>query len=126
MTPDLKAMKEAAEKATPGEWRAESRYVWDGPVKGDRELIAEAESVEYAAHIAASSPKNVLDTIALLEEARETLSFYRDEWRACRSGPPDDPKEWWNPTDELSQDRGRRARATLARIDAAMGAGGEG
>ena len=111
MTPDLKAMKEAAEKATPGEWRAESRYVWDGPVKGDRELIAEAESVEYAAHIAASSPANVLALIALLEEAREALAGNLRWFGESHHG------ERYFVWDE--------ARTTLARIDAAM-AGSEG
>jgi len=60
---------------------------------------------------------------------REALEFYRDQWQPNADGDIEEPhltRTWEEPTVELWDDAGRKARNALAAIDAALAPGREG
>ena len=77
LTPaDLSALREAAEKATPGPWRGGHRC--DGALRttvdGARVSIAEIYAQADAAYIALCSPDRILALLGMLEEAERSIA----------------------------------------------------
>jgi len=69
-----KELRELAEKATPGPWKREGRYI---KVNMQQPVVCEVESRESrdnAAFIAAANPQTILALLQELEEARGLLA----------------------------------------------------
>jgi hypothetical protein len=108
---NLKALKEAAEKATPGPWTPEGRstasYVrspgqvrthhiaqcnaWDHPAAHNGPAPSRGQAYSNAAFIAATDPQTILALVAVVEAARNvfkcdgrmvSLEGGPTEWRA--------------------------------------------
>lgn len=92
--PDLAALREKAEKATPGPWLKGDNYLIGGwwviapelPAREDchRTIVDMVVRREDAVYVAAASPDVILAVLALVEEQRariSTLEEERDKWR---------------------------------------------
>lgn len=85
MTPDkATALREAAERATPGEWRSNYEHVWatgyrvgscDWDLTGTR---PSAQCFANAAYIALADPPTILDLLAERERLRGALEEIAD------------------------------------------------
>ena len=125
-------------KATPGPWRYMTRYsfvsykdsyqvVWDVPASTAMSLIADTGSIrpsaKHDASLIAAAPD--LARLALLvPELREALEFYGDQ-KAWNQPPVKVLDGMFGPAYENSaskirNDRGKIARAALAKLDALL------
>mgnify|MGYP006191147151 CR=1 FL=1 len=114
---DLRELREAAERATPGPWR---RYHEAQVIRPDGGRVCKAHFERDTTFIARANPSTVLSLIARISRLesenarlRETVGFYADE------------NNWWTEesvnTQELfgtpmGDDLGRRARAAVSEI----------